>query len=115
MDDRRGVGGDNGADRTGGGGRLVADEAVSRGNRRHRVIEAGWGAVAAAYVENDGNISKVAADGAQLGEFWNEAWGQIVDAEIAQVLQTFGSLAFAGTRQARDDDEMNARRGCRLR
>ena len=51
---------------------------------------------AAAYVEDDGNVSKVGADGAQLSEFRNKARGQIVDAKIAQVFQTFGGLALAG-------------------
>lgn len=50
----------------------------------------------AAYVENDGNVSKVGADGAQLSEFRDKARGQIVDAKIAQVFQTFGGLALAG-------------------
>src|SRR5579863_2880642 len=52
---------------------------------------------------------QAAARRTQLGEFRYEARREIVDAEVAEVFQTFRGLALARARKTRDDDEVRRR------
>ncbi len=64
-------------------------------------------------VEDERDAAQVAAAGEQLGELRDEARREVVDAEVAEVLEAFRGLALARARHAGDDDHMRGRQRAR--
>ena len=71
--------------------------------------------VALAHVDDDGDLADVAAGAErQLRERRDQRRRQVVDAEVAEILERADRLRLAGARQAGEDDERMARASRRL-